>query len=76
MAYRCVHQLINSRHEEMVFWADFFQIRKIYTYTPLPTLLLYHHCICQSFKVEHLFNSPGPLKLHHLIFDGIKIILR
>ena len=75
MAYYCAHQLINLRHGEGVLWAGFIQVRKIYTYTPLPSFLFYHHCISQPFKVEHLFNSPDLLKLHHFIFDGIRMIL-
>ena len=45
MAYCCVHQLVNPRHKEGVLWASFIQVYEIYTYVPLPSLLLYHYDI-------------------------------
>ena len=75
MAYNCVHQLVNLRHRERVFWACFVQVCKIYTYTSLPRLLLYHHGVGQPFRVKNLFNSPSLLKFHHLVLYNIRMFL-
>ena len=75
MAHRRVHQLVNSRHRERVLWTGFVQVCKIYTYAPLPHLLLYHYSVSQPFKVKNFFNSPSMLKFHHLVLDSIKVFL-
>ena len=76
IAYSCVHLLINPRYGERVLWVGSVQVCKIYTYMPLPSLPLYHHCISQSFSVEHLLNSPSSLKFHLLVFDSVRMIFR
>ena len=76
MAYRRVHYLINPRHREGVLWTSFVQVCEVYTHPPLPILLLYYHCISQLLRVENFLNSPSLLKLHHLVFDSVRMILR
>ena len=75
MAHSCVHQLVNPRHRERVLWAGFVQVCKIYTYTPLSRLFLYHHSVSQPFRVKNLFNSPDLLKFHHLVLYSIRMLL-
>ena len=76
MAHSCIHQLVNSSHRERVLWAGFIQVCKVYTYSPFPSLLFYHYCISQPFKVEDFFNSPSLLELRHLVLDNIRVFLR
>ena len=45
MAYCCIHQLINLRHGERVFWTGLIQVCEINAYSPFSTFLLYYHCI-------------------------------
>ena len=75
MAHSCVHQLVNLRHWERVLWAGFVQVCKIYTYAPLPRILLYHYGVSQPFRVKNLFNSPSLLKFHHLVLYSIRMFL-
>ena len=75
MANNFVHQLTNPRHREGALWTGFGQVCKIYTYTPLPNLLLYHYYVSQLFRVKYFFNSPSLLMLHHLVLDSIRMIL-
>ena len=74
MAHSYIHQLVNPRHRERVLWASFIQVYKVYTYSPNPSLLFYHYCISQPFRVENFFNSPSLLELHHLVLDNIKSV--
>ena len=73
MTHSCIHQLVNLRHRERVLWVGFVQVCKIYTYTPLPHLLLYHYGISQPFRVKNLFNSLSLLKFHHLVLYSIRM---
>ena len=52
MAHRRIHQLVNLRNRERILWASFVQVCKIYTYAPLPSLLLYHYSVSQPFMVK------------------------
>ena len=45
MSYRGIHQLVNSRNGERALWADFVQVHKIQTYSPLPVFLFNHYCV-------------------------------
>ena len=76
MAHNCIHQLVDPRHRERVLWACFIQVCKVYIYAPFHSLLFYHYCISQPFKVEDFFNSPSLLELHHLVLDSIRVFLR
>ena len=76
MVHRCIHQLIDPRHKERVLWASFIQVCKVYTYVPFPSLLFYHYCISQSFKVKDFFDNPSLLELRHLVLDNIRVFIR
>ena len=76
MTYNGIHQLVDPRHGEMVFWTCFVQICEVHTYPPLSILIFHHHNIGQLFKVKHFFNSPNLLNFHHLVFDIIRMIFR
>ena len=75
MIYRRIHQLIYSRHRERVFGISLIEICKVYTHVPLPRFLFHHHCISQSLRIKHLFDSPYLLEFCYLIFDGFCILL-
>ena len=51
-------------------------ICEIHTYPPLFIFLLHNHGIGQPFRVEHFFYSPSSLKLHYLISNCVRMILR
>ena len=76
MTYNGIHHLVNSRHEKIVFQTCFVQICEVHIYLSFSIFLLHHHSVGQPFRVKHFFNSLNLLKLHHLVFDGIRMILR
>ena len=76
MTYSGIHQLVDPRHGEMVFRTCSVQICEVHTYPSLSFFLLHHHSIGQPFRVKHFFNCPSLLKFHHLVFDGVRMILR
>ena len=61
MSYRGVHQFVNSKNGEGVFWAGFVQVRKIHAHLPLSIFLFNHHCVSQPLGVRDFFDSPNLL---------------
>ena len=74
MSHHGVHQLVNSRNREGVLWADFIQVRKIHTHSPLPVFLFNHYCIGQPLEVEDFLNSSNLLQLVHLYPDCLDVV--
>ena len=40
MSHHSVHQLVNSRNKEGVFWADFIQVNEVHAHSPFPFFFL------------------------------------
>ena len=76
MTYRCIHQLIYPRQGEMVLWESFIQIRKIYTYSPLPSFLFHHHCVGQPLGVKHLFYGPSLFEFKYFPLNNVRMFPR
>ena len=75
MAYRCIYQLVYSRHRERVFRTSPVKICKVHTHSPFFCLLFHYHGIRQSLRVKHLFNSPCLLKFGHFTLDSFYMFL-
>ena len=45
IAYRCIYQLIYSRHKERVFRTSLIEVFEVHTHTPFPSFLFHHHRI-------------------------------
>ena len=76
MAYRYIHQLVYSRHREGIFWASLIQICEVYTYSPLPTLLLHYYDIGQPLGVKDLLDSLCLFELYHLFPNSVCMFFR
>ena len=74
MSHRGIHQLVNSRNGEVVFWVDFVQFNKIHAHSPLPIFLFNHYCVGQPLEVEDLLNRSSPLQLIHLCPDYLSLV--
>jgi len=61
MSYRGVHQFVNSKNGEGVFWAGFVQVCKIHAHLPLSIFLFNHHYVGQPLEVKDFFDSPNLL---------------
>ena len=45
VSYHGIHQLVNSKNGESVFWANFIQISEVHVDSLLPILLFNHHSV-------------------------------
>ena len=61
MSHRGVHQLVNSKNREGVFWAGFVQVCKIHTHSPLLVFLLNHYRVSQPLRVNDFLNISNLL---------------
>ena len=76
MSHHGVHQLVNSRNKEGVFWADFVQVSEIHAHLPFPVFVFNHYYVSQPLEAENLLNGSSLLQLIHLCPDCLDVIFR